>query len=116
MYLPLEDNDNKMKSHPFYNHLCDDVLGHVIGFLGDEEKAECCYVNLIMRQLICDHSPQTYIPICRRCQRYIKRCTCPSPKNGKCCNRIVSIVVIVILVFLVGAFIVAMTGDRLGWF
>ena len=33
------------KKFQIYDKLCDDVMGHIVGFLGDEEKVEWCHIN-----------------------------------------------------------------------
>lgn len=102
-------------SHPlFYDHLCDDTLGVVIHFLGDEEKAEWCHVNERMRSLVVEHDPTFTLMACRRCGKYVKRCSCPR-REGRWKNQVVSILVVGLLVIIIGVMVMAIVAYRRGW-
>ena len=68
--LPVE------KKRLFYDILCDDTIGHIIGFLEDEEKVEWCHVHPVLFSQIRTHSPEALICICSRCTYHLKRCIC----------------------------------------
>ena len=118
MYSLLEQEKEKeqiqVKTLPvFYDKLCDDTLGYVIGFLGDEEKAEWCHVNERMCALVVEHDPTFTFLSCRRCGRHVKRCSCPRRRGWG--NTVVSIVVVGLLVIIVGVMGMAIMAYRKGW-
>lgn len=74
------------KKFQIYDKLCDDVMGHIVGFLGDEEKIEWCHINKKMFQYIRDYSSDLLIEICRKCQHHKNHCTCNRYKF--CCQKV----------------------------
>ena len=69
-----------------YDKLCDDVMGYIVEFLGDEEKVEWCHINKKMFQYIREYSPHSIIEICRKCQHHKNNCTCRKYKF--CCQKV----------------------------
>ncbi len=99
---------------PFYDRLCDDTLGHMIGFLGEEEKVEWCHVHPRMRQLIVDYHPSLTISVCVRCEHHVKRCQCPPPRR-RWRDCVVPTVVVGLFIIVVATMGLAMMGYREGW-
>jgi hypothetical protein len=114
MYHRL-DHQQDISRHPcFYDCLCEDTLGHVIEFLGEEEKAEWCHVNERMRSLLVKHAPTFTLMACRRCGYYVKRCSCPR-RGSRWSDCVVPIVVVGLFVIVVAAMGLAIMGYREGW-
>lgn len=100
---------------PFYDRLCDDTLGHIIGFLGEEEKVEWCHVHPRTHQLICEHHPSLTVSVCVRCEHHVKQCHCPLPRQGiRWRDYVVPIVVVGLFLIVVAALGLAMMGYREG--
>ena len=96
---------------PFYDYLCDDVIGYIIDFLGEDEKAEWYQTNTAMRRYMTEWKPEFHLPTCVRCGVYVKRCTCPSPRGQRrWCLCFIRMVVIGLMIIVIGALIMAITG------
>lgn len=100
---------------PFYDYLCDDMVGYIIDFLGEDEKAEWYHVNRTMRHYMVEWKPEFRLPTCVRCGIYIKRCTCPSQRGQRrWCSCFIRIIVIGILIIVIGALMLAAMGGYKG--
>ncbi len=82
MYSLLNSSNKKA----IYENICDDIMGHIVSFLGDEEKVEWCHINRKMLQYIREYSPHSIIEICTKCQHHKNNCTCRKCKF--CCQMV----------------------------
>ena len=118
-YHLLDVEDTSPKRNPFYDDLCDDVVGHILGFLGDDEKAEWCHVNPTMLRYVSDHAPDFTLMVCVRCGVHDKRCSCPVRRGRRSRGRwgacVVQTVVIGLLIVIIGATMLAVMGVCTGW-
>lgn len=115
----VDVEDTPPKRSPFYDDVCDDVVGHILGFLGDDEKAEWCHVNPTMLRYVVELDPGFRLLTCVRCGVYLKRCTCPIRRGRRSRGRwgacVVQTVLIGLLMVIIGATMLAVMGVCTGW-